>query len=408
MEIKKGYKGYKSYQYLEPGIDYKNFKLAKEIDRVKPYLVPLTAEQEKRFEEIVKNYVIISLHEHPSIMPEDISEVMAYDREGRECTAFEGLAHSCLDAIFDNLMDGTCIISSKAGWKWNDVLHDTGIRSCDIAHQDFLIKGQSVEDIYKAKKEGKIAWFISLESATMIENELDRIEILYGLGARMMGITYSESNSLGSGVKEKNDGGLTSFGREAVERMNKIGIAIDVSHSGDKTSLDIIKYSKKPIFITHTGARSLNSFWNKYKIKPDDVIIACADKGGIIGIIAAPHTTISKRNPKHDLEGFMEHFEYIKGLVGIDLVAFGADTLYGDHVGLHNIFAKIFGKNMSISENTAGDRFEHVDYVKGLENPTEASINIIRWLIKHNYSDGDIGKVMGDNIIRVLKEVWVY
>jgi len=401
MEIKKGYKGYKSYQYLEPGIDYKNFKLAKEIDRVKLYLVPLTAEQEKRFEEIVKNYVIISLHEHPSITPEDISELMAYEREGREFTAFEGLAHSCLDAIFDNLMDGTCVISSKAGWKWNDVLHDIGIRSCDIAHQDFLIKGQSVEDIYRAKIEGKIAWFISLESATMIENELDRIEILYGLGARMMGITYSESNNLGSGLKEKNDGGLTSFGREAVERMNKIGIAIDLSHSGDKTSLDTIKYSKKPIFITHAGARSL---WNMNRLKPDDVIIACATKGGIIGIEAAPHTTISKKNPKHDIESFMEHFEYIKDLVGIDHVAFGPDALYGDHVGLHNMFIK----NMSISENTAGDRFEHVDYVKGLENPTEASINIIRWLIKHNYSDGDIGKVMGDNIIRVLKEVWVY
>ena len=401
MEIKNGYKGYKSYQYLEPGIDYKNFKLAKEIDRVKPYLVPLTAEQEKRFEEIVKNYVIISLHEHPTIMTEDISELMAYEREGREFTAFEGLAHSCLDAIFDNLMDGSCVINSKAGWKWNDVLHDMGIRSCDIAHQDFLIKGQSVEDIYSAKKEGKIAWFISLESATMIENELDRIEILYGFGARMMGITYSESNCLGSGLKEKNDGGLTSFGREAVERMNKIGIAIDVSHSGDKTSLDTIKYSKKPVFITHVGARSL---WNMKRLKPDDVIIACADKGGIIGIEAAPHTTMSKRNPKHNIESFMEHFEYIKDLVGIDHVAFGPDTQYGDHVGLHNVFVKI----MSISENTAGDRFEHVDYVEGLENPTEASINIIRWLIKHNYSDGDIGKVMGDNIICVLKEVWVY
>lgn len=397
--MKKGYKGYKAYQYLEKDIDYKGFELAKEIDRVEPYLIPLSPEDEKRVENIIKNNIVISLHDHPIITPDNINELMDYEREGRECTAYEGLAHSCLDVVFDNMMDGTCIIGSKAGWKWNDVIHDMGIRSCDIAHQDFLIRGSNLDDIYKAKSEDKIAWFISLESATMIENELDRIDILYGLGARMMGITYSESNCLGSGLKEKNDGGLTAFGRKAVERMNKIGMAIDVSHSGDKTAMDTINVSSKPVFITHIGARAL---WNMKRLKPDDVLKACADKGGVIGIEAAPHTTITKNHPMHDIESFMEHFEYIKELVGIDHVAFGPDALFGDHVGLHNLFSS----NMSIAENTAGQSFHKVDYVKGLENPAEASHNIVRWLVKHGYSDEDIAKVLGKNIIRVLKEVW--
>lgn len=397
--MKRGYKGYKAYQYLEKDIDYKGFELAKEIDRVEPYLIPLSPEDEKRVENIIKNNIVISLHDHPIITPDNINELMDYEREGRECTAYEGLAHSCLDVVFDNMMDGTCIIGSKAGWKWNDVIHDMGIRSCDIAHQDFLIRGSNLDDIYKAKSEDKIAWFISLESATMIENELDRIDILYGLGARMMGITYSESNCLGSGLKEKNDGGLTAFGRKAVERMNKIGMAIDVSHSGDKTAMDTINVSSKPVFITHIGARAL---WNMKRLKPDDVLKACADKGGVIGIEAAPHTTITKNHPMHDIESFMEHFEYIKELVGIDHVAFGPDALFGDHVGLHNLFSS----NMSIAENTAGQSFHKVDYVKGLENPAEASHNIVRWLVKHGYSDEDIAKVLGKNIIRVLKEVW--
>jgi len=397
--MKKGYKGYKSYQYLEKDKDYKGFELAKEIDRVEPYLIPLTPEDEKRVENIIKNNIIISLHDHPVTTPANINELLDYEREGRECTAYEGLAHSCLDVVFDNMMDGTCIIGSKAGWKWNDVIHDMGIRSCDIAHQDFLIRGSNLDDIYKAKREDKIAWFISLESATMIENELDRIDILYGLGARMMGITYSESNCLGSGLKEKNDGGLTAFGRKAVERMNKVGMAIDVSHSGDKTAIDTINVSSKPIFITHIGARAL---WNMKRLKPDDVLKACAYKGGVIGIEAAPHTTITKNHPSHDIESFMEHFEYIKDLVGIDHVAFGPDALYGDHVGLHNLFSS----NMSIAENTSGESFHKVEYVKGIENPTEASHNIVRWLVKHGYSEEDIAKVLGKNIIRVLKEVW--
>ena len=138
------------------------------------------------------------------------------------------------------------------------------------------------------------------------------------------------------------------------------------------------------------------------RLMPDEVLLACAAKGGVIGIEAAPHTTITKNNPRHDLESYMEHFEYIKDLVGMDHVAFGPDALYGDHVGLHNMFSG----NMSIAENTSGDKFERIEYVKGLENPTEASHNIIRWLVKHNYSDEDIQKVIGGNVIRVLKEVW--
>lgn len=397
--MKKGYSGYRSYQYLEKDKDYKGFKLAKEVARVEPYLIPLNDEQEKRVQRIIDGSLVISLHDHPTVTPEDVRELFDYERQGRESTGFEGLAHSCLDAVFDNMMDGTCIIGSKAGWKWNDVIHDMGIRSCDIAHQDFLIKGSSVDDIYKAKKEGKIAWFISLESSTMIENEPDRVEILYGLGARMMGITYSESNSLGSGLKEKFDGGLTFLGRQVVERMNKVGMAIDISHCGDKTAMETINFSKKPVFITHIGARSL---WDMKRLKSDDVLKACADKGGVIGIEAAPHTTITKKHPAHDIESYMEHFVYIKDLVGIDHVAFGPDALFGDHVGLHGLFSK----NMSISENTKGDSFSHVEYVKGLENPAEASLNIVRWLVKHDYSDQDIKKVLGDNIIRVLKQVW--
>lgn len=397
--MKVGYKGYKSYQYLKANEDYCAFELAREVNRVKPYLVPLSAEEEQRVAEMVGKNTIISVHEHPTIIPHDVSALIAYEREGREATAFEGLAHSYLDAVFDNMMDGTCVISSKAGWKWLDVIHDIGMRSCDIAHQDFLIKGYGIDDIYRAKREGKIAWFISMESSTMIENELDRIEILYGLGVRMMGITYSESNNLGYGLKEKSDGGLTSFGRAAVERMNKIGMAIDVSHTGDKTAMDVIEASRKPIFISHIGARNL---WDMKRLKPDNVFKACADKGGIIGIEAAPHTTITKKHPCHGIEAYMEHFEYIKELVGIDHVTFGADTLYGDHVGLHGLFSK----NMSIHENTAGESFERVPYVQGLENPTEVSWNTVRWLVKHGYSDEDICKILGGNTLRVLKEVW--
>lgn len=401
MVLKKNYKGYKAYQYLEPGVDYKEFKFPKGVGRVEEYLVSLTEEQEKRVREVVDKCIIISLHDHPVYFPEDMSQVFEYNREGRQAAAYEALSQSYLDVVFDNLMDGTCTIGSKNGWKWNDVLHDLGMRLCDLAHQDFVIRAEKVEDFYRAHREGKIALVPTIEGAAMLENEVDRVEILYGFGVRLMGITYSEANSLGSGLKEKNDGGLTALGYKVVERMNKVGMAIDCSHVGDKTTLDVINASKHPIFMSHCGARSL---WNSRRLKPDEVLKACAAKGGVIGIEAAPHTTLTVNNPQHSIESFMEHFEYVKDLVGIDHVAFGPDTLYGDHVALHHAFAS----NLSIKGTQEGSaEFEEVEYVKGLENPTEASINIVRWLVKHNYSDEDIAKVLGGNIIRVLQEVWV-
>lgn len=401
MRIKKGYKNYKAYQYLEKDKDYRSFKMVPELGRVPEYLLPLSPEEEKRAEKIAKDFIYISLHDHPATFPVNMSEeVFEYCRGGRQITAYEGLAHSNLDCVFDNLFADLVRIISKEGWKWEDILFDLGMRLCDWAHQDFIIRCEKVEDIYKAHQEGRIALVPAIEGAMPIENELDRIDILYGFGVRMMGIAYSASNALGSGEKEKKDGGLTLFGEEAVERMNKVGMAIDCAHVGVQTTLDVIKTSKKPIFLSHIGARSL---WNSLRMAPDEVLVACAEKGGVIGIEAAPHTAITIKHPHHNVESYMEHFEYIKNLVGIDHVAFGPDTIYGDHVGLHHAYA--YGKTYIYSDQSLPS-FEEVPYVKGMENPTEASKNTIRWLVKHGYSDAEIEKVLSGNILRVLKKVW--
>ena len=393
------YKGYHSFDYLEAGTDYRAFELAAELDRVRSTVVEVSKDQEDRVQRLLTEYFAISLHDHCFIVPKDFGDLADYRRQGRDWTGYAGMARSGLDAVFDCLMDGTATITSKAGWKWDDIIYDLGMRLSDIAHQDFIVRGETVADIKSAKANGQIAFIASLEAATAIENEVDRLDILYGLGIRSSGIAYSESNTLGSGLKESRDGGLTEFGRQAVRRMNKLGIAIDISHSGDQTSLDTIEASEKPIFITHAGARAL---WDTKRMKPDEVIKACAAKGGVIAIEAAPHTTLTKKHPKHDIDGFMEHFEYCAQLVGIEHVAFGPDTLFGDHVGLHHYFAK----QLSIKAAHGQADFKEVEFVDGIENPAEAFPNIVRWLVKHSYSDGDIAKAIGGNILRVLDEVW--
>ncbi len=400
---------YHSFSYLAKGRDYRAFELAPEVNRVPPSLIQLTAEETSRVERLIRDHIMISLHEHLGIFPADIRESPEYTREGRMATAFRGLAESHWDAVFDNLMDGILNIESRGGWKWTEVLHDLGMRLCDLAHQDFVVHCTKLEDIRQAHEQGRVAWIASIEGAAMIENEIDRIDILYGFGVRALGVTYSEANALGSGLREPHDGGLTVLGRRAVERMNRLGMLIDCSHCGDQTTLDVIEASDRPIVLSHIGARAL---WNSNRLAPDDVLEACARKGGVIGVEAAPHTTLTREDTTHSIDCVMAHFEYIKNLVGIDHVGFGPDTVYGDHVGLHRVYSAA----LSIKESRSGRAasaggpsnppFDEVEYVQGLENPTEGSKNIVRWLVKHGYSDDEIVKAMGGNVMRVLGQVW--
>jgi len=141
--------------------------------------------------------------------------------------------------------------------------------------------------------------------------------------------------------------------------------------------------------------------WPTPRMKPDDVLRACAAGGGVIGIEAAPHTTLSAAHPEHSIDSVMDHFEYCAELLGIEHVAFGPDTFYGDHVGFHGVFAQQLGMGA-----WSAPPHPRVGYVAGMENPTENFRNIVGWLVAHGYSDADITAVIGGNILRVLREVW--
>jgi membrane dipeptidase len=401
LEPAKRYTGYTAYSYLEEGVDFPARTWAKQVGRVPPYQgLELNAAQEERTRRLLTDEIVISLHDHPQVFPKDLKgELREHIRAGREPTGYEGLARSGMTAVFDNCMDGTCCISSDAGWKYTDVLFDLGMRMSDLAHQDYVVKAETVQDIETTHQTGRLALIFGLEAATMIENEVDRLDVLYGFGVRQIGIAYSEGNMLGSGLKERGDGGLTYFGEQAVRRMNQLGLAIDVSHSGDRTSLDVIEKSTKPIFITHCGSREV---WPIARMKPDAVLKACAERGGVLGLEAAPHTSLSRQHPRHSLESVMDHFTHCVDVLGIEHVAFGPDTLFGDHVGLHEAFAA----NLSIQQAHSDVQFEKVAYVDGLENPAECFWNIIGWLVKHDYSDDEIRLVVSGNILRVLEQVW--
>ena len=149
---KKNYNGYKSFQYLEAGLDYKPFRLAKEINRVEPYVVEVSEEEEALVQKILDEEIVVSLHDHTFVVPEDTREIFDYIREGRCHTAYEALSISHIDILFENFLDGITMITSKAGWKWTDIIHDIGIRFADFAHQDMLYLALTIDDLYRAKR----------------------------------------------------------------------------------------------------------------------------------------------------------------------------------------------------------------------------------------------------------------
>ncbi|MGC1287368.1 MAG: membrane dipeptidase [Streptosporangiaceae bacterium] len=391
---------YTAYSYLTPGVDFPSFELVPEFGRVPPYVARLTAEEEERARRLLRDSLVISLHDHPSRFPQRMEETPDYYRTGRQHTAYAGLAASGMTVVFDNMMDGTACVTGHAPWRWDDIITDLGMRQADLAHQSGVMTIRTVADIDEAHRSGRVGLVFGLEAATPIENELDRLDVLYGLGLRQIGIAYSDANSLGSGLGETADGGLTAFGRRAVTRMNKLGLAIDVSHSSDRTSLDTCEQSDRPVFMTHAGSRVV---WDIPRMKPDAVLRAVAETGGVIGMSAAPHTTLSAAHPHHSIESVMDHFRYIVDLVGIEHVAFGPDTLYGDHVQLH----KVFGHLLGISRVTSGPAFEPVAYVDGLENPTENFENICGWLVRNGFDDDSVRAVIGGNIYRALQDIWI-
>ncbi len=374
------------------------FRLARQVDRVSSKWIELSEAEENRFDSIMENMVKVSLHDHTIVYPEDPAYYIEFAKSSEWVIGVEGLAKSRLDAVFEGLEDGTFLARSGDPWSWDSVVYQLGLINYYVNKMDEVFIGLKGDDILKAHKDNKLAMFIHLEGAPHMGEELGLVRLLYGFGVRCMGIVYSVGNEYGSGLADDKDYGLTPLGSKLVDIMNKFGIVIDLAHANDKTCIETMEITSKPVFITHAGARSV---WPTRRMKPDEVLYALADNGGVIGIEAAPHTTISRKHLTHSIESVMDHFMYIEELIGLDHLAFGPDTLFGDHVALH----KVFREYLSIKKSKeVSIEYPEVDFVDGLENPSQFP-NIIRWLIKHGYSDKEIEKVVFKNIYRVLSRV---
>ena len=271
--------------------------------------------------------------------------------------------------------------------------------------RDKVILATSVDDIEEAEEEGKIAIVYALQDARPIEDCLPFLRTFYKLGVRAVQLTYNGQNLVGNGCCEFTDCGLTYFGREVVEELNRLGIVVDVSHTGDRTTLDAIEYSKSPVVFTHAGIRSL---CNTLRNKSDAEIVAMAERGGVIGISVFPPTLKldQSREGRPTLADVLNQVDYATKLVGVDHVGLGFDANWkGVDEGWSSATMRYWRK---LRPDVYGyDRPLEVypPFPEGIDSHGKF-LNVTEGLRARGYSGEDTVKILGGNWMRIFKEVW--
>ena len=187
-------------------------------------------------------------------------------------------------------------------------------------NSDLIFLGRNFKDIEKANLEKKTAIFFGFQNCSPIEDNIALVEKVHEHGCRFMQLTYNNQSLLATGCYEKNDSGVTNFGREAIKEMNRVGVVIDMSHSAEKSTFDAIEISEKPIAITHANP----SFWYKaIRNKSNDLLKALANSGGMLGLSLYPHHL--KEGSNCTLENFCEMAAKTAEIMGVKNLGIGSD-----------------------------------------------------------------------------------
>ena len=265
-----------------------------------------------------------------------------------------------------------------------------------LAGQDQLfMRIDSPADLDRVKTSGKVGVLIGVQNSEHFRTPAD-VELFHGLGQRVSQLTYNTRNLIGDGSTERTNGGLSDFGVSIVERMNTVGMAVDVSHSGDQTTLDACAVSKRPVLFTHSNVRALNP--GHPRCKTDGAIRAMARSGGVMGITGV--RMFVKRDEPTTIEHFLDHYDHVAKLVGPQHLGIGSDI---DLDGYDDMPAEENRRLRAGYKGSYGFR-EKID-IEGIDHPKRV-YDLTEGLIRRKYTDADIRGILGGNFRRVLTEIW--
>jgi len=271
----------------------------------------------------------------------------------------------------------------------------SGYNSLLARHDAWFERVDTPERLDGIKTSGKVGIILGIQNSEHFR-KADDVDYFYGLGQRVSQLTYNARTLIGNGSTERRDDGLSDFGLSIVERMNKVGMAVDVSHCGDKTTLDAFEVSKKPVLITHSNCRALNP--NHPRCKTDEAIKALAAKGGVMGITEV-RMFVSPKEPT-GVDAMLDHFDYVAKLVGVEHVGVGSDI---DLLGYDALSPEETKQLRSGYKSSYG--FRDKNDIDGY-NFAKRPFDLAEGLIHRKYSDANIEAILGGNFRRVLKEIW--
>jgi membrane dipeptidase len=259
--------------------------------------------------------------------------------------------------------------------------------------QVFSLVGK-VDDLDAAKAKQKIAVIMGLQNADEFREPKD-VKSFYELGLRCAQLTYNTQNLIGSGSTERVDGGISDYGEQIIKAMNDVGMLVDVSHSGDKTTLDAIELSPKPIAFTHSNCRALN---NHPRLKTDEAIRKLAAKGGVMGITGV--RMFVKATEPTTVEDIVDHIDHVVKLVGIEHVGIGSDS---DLMGYDHMPPDQY-KQLKAGYKASYAFRDKID-TDGFDHPRKV-YDFTAALIRRGYSDSNIQAILGGNFRRLLGITW--
>jgi membrane dipeptidase len=245
-------------------------------------------------------------------------------------------------------------------------------------------------DAVQARAGCKLGVCFDIEGMTALDGRLDMVERYYDLGVRWMLTAYNRGNMAGGGCLDIEDGGLTDFGRSVVREMNRVGMVVCGSHAGYRTARELIDASSEPIIFSHSNPRAV---WDTPRNVPDDLMIACASRGGVVGLngigpFLGPNDVLT--------DTFVAHIEYVLDLIGEDHVGIALDYCFGQEDGMVELmtaYPELFPPGH--------------DYSEGMKMiPPWRLGEIARSLGARGHGTSTLAKVFGENHLRIAKAVW--
>jgi len=271
------------------------------------------------------------------------------------------------------------------------------------ANPDRYLVVRRHSDLLRAKNRGALGLILGFQTTEMLGEELSRLAVFRGLGVRIMQLTYNARSLYGDGCLEPANAGLSNLGREAVQRMNSLGIAVDVSHCGQRTTAEAIDASAKPILITHTGCRAV---FDNPRNKDDAALRALANKGGVAGIYFMPY--LSAGPGPITVDDLLRHLDHAVGVCGEDHVGIGSDqdiVPIDDNAEYRKKLREEIEARRKAGVSAPGESIDRPPFIPEL-NTANRMEAIAAALEARGTKASAIEKILGGNFHRVLGDIW--